>query len=256
MYYNGVYHLFCQHNPFGPLFGYIHWAHSVSHDLINWIHLDHALSPSEPFDIYGCYSGSAIILPGNKPVLLYTGVDSDVCQVQNLAVPKDLSDTYLREWAKYSGNPIINVPDGIHPGDFRNPTTTWLAEDGEWRMIVGSQKNKTGIAFLYQTEDFINWTRSDSPLYKVAGTGVWECPDFFPVWVDSTNGVDTSVINPKERLKHVLKVGLLDTAKDYYMTENYNPAKEQYVPENEFTLRMVGLQVIYISILTKKKFSI
>ncbi|PWA85731.1 Concanavalin A-like lectin/glucanases superfamily [Artemisia annua] len=236
MYYNGVYHNFYQHNPFGPLFGNIHWAHSVSHDLINWIPLEPALAPTDPFDINGCYSGSTIILPGNKPVMLYTGADNKSHQVQNLAVPKDLSDPYLREWVKYSGNPIINVPDGIKKDDFRDPSTAWFADDGKWRMIIGSNKDNTGIAFLYQTEDFINWTRYNSPLYKVEGTGVWECPDFFPVWVDSTNGADTSVINPSDQVKHVLKVGLLETGKDYYMIGNYIPEKELYIPQNDFTL--------------------
>lgn len=235
MYYNGVYHLFFQHNPFGPLFSdQIYWAHSVSHDLINWTPLDLAIAPNEPFDINSCWSGSATILHGNKPAILYTGIDSENRQVQNLAVPANLSDPYLREWVKYTGNPIINLPDGIQNDDFRDPTTAWLADDGKWRILVGSQKNKTGIAFLYQSEDFVNWNRYDSPLHQVADTGIWECPDFFPVWVDSTEGVDTSVMNA--RVKHVLKVGLFDYKRDYYMIGNYSPAKENYVPQNESNL--------------------
>nr|GEX31545.1 fructan 6-exohydrolase-like [Tanacetum cinerariifolium] len=236
MYYNGVYHIFYQYNPSGPHFSnQMHWAHSVSLDLINWTPLDLAFSPTEPFDINSCWSGSATILPGDKPVMLYTGIDSKNQQVQNLAVPKDLSDPYLREWVKYSGNPIISLPEGIQPDDFRDPTTTWLAEDGKWRMIVGSQKDKTGIAFLYKSDDFINWTMNDAPLYKVEDTGIWECPDFFPVWIDSTDGVDTSVISPRDRVKHVLKFGLVHHAKDYYMIGSYNPEKEHYVPEDELT---------------------
>nr|GEX37386.1 fructan 6-exohydrolase-like [Tanacetum cinerariifolium] len=235
MYYNGVYHLFFQQNPFGPLFGnQMYWAHSVSHDLINWTPLDLAISPTEPFDINSCWSGSATILPGNKPVILYTGINSDDQQVQNIAIPKNSSDPYLREWVKYTGNPVVKLPDGIQHDDFRDPTTAWLVDDGKWRILVGSQKAKTGIAFLYQSEDFINWTKYDSPLLKVEGTGIWECPDFFPVWVDSTNGVDTSVLGPKVR--HVLKVGLFDYSRDYYMIGNYSPAKENYVPQNELTL--------------------
>ncbi|KAJ9549711.1 hypothetical protein OSB04_022254 [Centaurea solstitialis] len=235
MYYNGVYHLFYQYNPFGPLFpNHTYWAHSVSYDLINWIPLDLAFSPTDSFDNTSCWSGSATILPGNKPVMFYTGIDSEKRQVQNLAVPKDLSDPYLTEWVKYTGNPVIDLPEGIQPDDFRDPSTAWLAEDGKWRIIVGSQKNKTGIAFLYQSEDFINWTKFDSPLHKVAGTGIWECPDFFPVSLNSKKGVDTSVMNPS--VKHVLKVGLIDYSLDFYMIGNYSPAKENYVPQNEFTL--------------------
>ncbi|GKD05303.1 fructan 6-exohydrolase-like protein, partial [Tanacetum coccineum] len=60
--------------------------------------------------------------------------------------------------------------------------------------------------------------------------------DFFPVWVDSTNRVDTSVINPSGQVKHVLKVGLLETGKDYYMIRNYVPEKELYIPQNDLTL--------------------
>ncbi|KAI3812561.1 hypothetical protein L1987_17272 [Smallanthus sonchifolius] len=205
MYYNGVYHFFYQYNPFGPLFS----------DQI-------------------CWSGSATILPGNKPIILYTGIDSQNRQVQNLAIPKNLSDPFLREWVKYTGNPIINLPEGIQHDDFRDPTTAWLADDGKWRIIVGSQKDKTGIAFLYQSVDFVNWTRHESPLHEVADTGIWECPDFFPVMVDGTNGVDTSVMSP--RVKHVLKVGLYDYARDYYMIGDYSPEKENYVPQNELTL--------------------
>ncbi|KAI3812560.1 hypothetical protein L1987_17271 [Smallanthus sonchifolius] len=153
----------------------MYWAHSISHDLINWTQLDHAIAPTQPFDINSCWSGSATILPGNKPVILYTGIDSQHRQVQNLAVPKDLSDPYLREWDKH-----------------------------------------------------------ESPLHEVAGTGIWECPDFFPVMVDGTNGVDTSVMSPT--VKHVLKVGLYDYGKDYYMIGDYNPEIENYVPQNELTL--------------------
>ncbi|KAF5798903.1 putative beta-fructofuranosidase [Helianthus annuus] len=85
MYYNGVYHMFYQYNPSGPLFAeHMYWAHSVSHDLINWTPLDLAIAPTEPFDIISCWSGSATIFPGNKPVILYTGIESENRQVQNL----------------------------------------------------------------------------------------------------------------------------------------------------------------------------
>ncbi|GJS27787.1 glycoside hydrolase, family 32 [Tanacetum coccineum] len=66
MYYKGFYHLFYQYNPKGAVWGNIVWAHSVSTDLINWIPLEHAIVPSKQFDKYGCWSGSATILPGSK----------------------------------------------------------------------------------------------------------------------------------------------------------------------------------------------
>ncbi|PNX54620.1 beta-fructofuranosidase cell wall isozyme-like protein, partial [Trifolium pratense] len=63
MRYGGFYHLFYQYNPEGAVWGNIVWAHSVSKDLVNWTPLDHAIHPSQPSDIKGCWSGSATILP-------------------------------------------------------------------------------------------------------------------------------------------------------------------------------------------------
>ncbi|CAH1451702.1 unnamed protein product [Lactuca virosa] len=131
MHYKGVYHLFYQYNPYGAIFNKtILWGHSVSHDLVNWIHLKNAIVPTKPFDINSCWSGSTTILPGNKPVVLYTGLDSKNQQVQNLAMPKNLSDPFLKEWKKYSGNPIMTPPHGVKPDNFRDPSTAWRGEDG------------------------------------------------------------------------------------------------------------------------------
>ena len=151
MYYNGIYHLFYQYNPKAAVWqDGIMWAHSVSTDLINWTPLEPAICPSKPFDHGGCWSGSATIISGNKPIILYTGIDSDKRQVQNMAVPKNLSDPYLREWVKPDQNPLI-VPTGwINSSAFRDPTTAWFGPDGYWRVAIGSKRGNTGMAILYR----------------------------------------------------------------------------------------------------------
>nr|CAD1824728.1 unnamed protein product [Ananas comosus var. bracteatus] len=82
MYYKGIYHLFYQYNPNGSLWGNIIWAHSVSTDLINWIQLEPALERTNPSDNNGCWSGSTTILACDRPVILYTGIDSNNRQVK------------------------------------------------------------------------------------------------------------------------------------------------------------------------------
>ncbi|KAF6154910.1 hypothetical protein GIB67_018347 [Kingdonia uniflora] len=42
---------------------------------------------SNLFDVNGYWSGSSIILPEDKPIVFYTEVDTQNCQVQSLATP-------------------------------------------------------------------------------------------------------------------------------------------------------------------------
>ncbi|KAH9326068.1 hypothetical protein KI387_006246, partial [Taxus chinensis] len=100
MFYKGLYHLFYQYNPRVAVWGSIVWEHAVSKDLVNWESLETVISPSKWYDIKGCWFGSATFLSGEKLVILYTGWDNSSIQVQNMVVPKNASDPYLREWVK------------------------------------------------------------------------------------------------------------------------------------------------------------
>ena len=255
MYYKGVYHLFYQYNPKGAVWGNIVWAHSVSTDLINWTPLEPAIFPSKPFDKYGCWSGSATILPGNKPVILYTGIVEGPpknVQVQNYAIPANLSDPYLRKWIKPDNNPLVVANNGENATAFRDPTTAWLDKSGHWKMLVGSKRNRRGIAYLYRSKDFIKWTKAKHPIHSQANTGMWECPDFFPVSLKGLNGLDTSVTG--ESVKHVLKVSLDLTRYEYYTVGTYLTDKDRYVPDNTSVDGWAGLRYDYGNFYASKTF--
>ncbi|KAI3874470.1 hypothetical protein MKX03_004800 [Papaver bracteatum] len=209
MYYNGIYHLFYQYNPNGAEWGDIVWAHSVSKDMVNWFHVDIALHPTDPFDITGCWSGSTTILPGKGPVIFYTGGDAEKRQLQNIAVPKDLSDPLLVEWKKLDQNPVLSTPDGIEPDKFRDPSTGWLGEDGYWRVIIGSEKSRLGMALLFKSKDFLTWTQSENAFHSAStastkNNGMWECVDFFPVALKGEAALDTSARG--DDIKYVFKI--------------------------------------------------
>ncbi|KAG8376746.1 hypothetical protein BUALT_Bualt09G0095800 [Buddleja alternifolia] len=253
MYYNGVYHLFYQYNPKGAVWGNIVWAHSVSTDLINWKKVEHAIYPSRPFDQFGCWSGSATVIPGKGPIILYTGIiDKNNTQVQNYAVPANLSDPYLRKWVKPDNNPLIVADPFVNKTAFRDPTTAWLGKDGHWRITIGGRRKHRGMSFLYRSRDFMHWTKVKHPLHSTAGTGNWECPDFFPVAVHGKNGLDTSGMGPN--IKHVFKVSLDVTRYEYYTLGTYLADKDRYVPDKDMVDGWNGLRLDYGNFYASKSF--
>ena len=76
-FYNGKYHMFYQYHPYDSHWGPMHWGHAVSDDLLHWEYLPAALAPDEIYDRDGCFSGSAIVLPDGRHLLMYTGVQKE-----------------------------------------------------------------------------------------------------------------------------------------------------------------------------------
>ncbi|KAI5060931.1 hypothetical protein GOP47_0023436 [Adiantum capillus-veneris] len=255
MFYRGYYHLFYQWNPYAAVWGNISWGHAVSKDLVHWHHLEVALAPDQWYDMYGCWSGSATFVNDGKPVLVYTGwsnvpssPDRKV-QMQALAMPADHEDPLLRKWVKAPQNPIVTAPEGIDSNFFRDPTTAWVGEDGKWRMLIGSQENMTGLALLYTSSDFLTWKRGSAPLHSVDSTGMWECPDFYPVPLLGKHGLNTSS-NGKD-VMHVLKVSCVY---DYYVVGTYVTSNDSFTPVQADLDAGIGLRYDYGKYYASKSF--
>ncbi|KQK11711.1 beta-fructofuranosidase, insoluble isoenzyme 4 [Brachypodium distachyon] len=252
MYYNGFYHEFYQYNPNGSLWGNIVWGHSVSTDLVNWIRLEAAIERDTPSDINGCWTGSATILTGGQLVIIYTGADTEKRQVQNIVLPKNQSDPYLREWIKVGDNPVIEpVGPGLNSSQFRDPTTGWIGPDGLWRIAVGAELNGYSAALLYKSKDFLTWTRVDHPLYSSKTFSMWECPDFFAVLPGNKSGLDLSAAIPNGA-KHVLKMSL-DSC-DKYMIGVYDLKLDTFVPDTVLEDRRLWLRIDYGNYYASKSF--
>ncbi|KAF5175394.1 Acid beta-fructofuranosidase, partial [Thalictrum thalictroides] len=230
MYYKGWYHFFYQHNPKASHWGDLVWGHAVSRDLINWIYLPNAMLPDQWYDVVGVWTGSANILPDGSIVVLYTGCTKEQVQNINLAYPADLSDPLLINWVKYSGNPLLYPPPGIGNMEFRDPSNVWLTPNGTWRFAIGTKYNTTGISFVFETKNFINYTLLDELLHQVPNTGIWECIDMYPVSLTSMNGLDTSVNGPQ--VMHVLKVSLQEQQGDFYGIGRYDVVKDIWTPDS------------------------
>jgi sucrose-6-phosphate hydrolase SacC (GH32 family) len=184
VYYQGEYHLFFQHDPFGHGGARnSHWGHAVSADLVHWKQLADAIGPDENGM---CYSGSAAVDWNNtsglqtgseKPMIIaYCGTATGQC----LAYSNDRG----RTWLRHPGNPV--VPYG-EPGS-RDPKLFWHEPTKKWVMVVcyGWPGNQTGKPStnpnygIYISPDLKTWERT-STLYMDNTT---DCPELFEIPVD------------------------------------------------------------------------
>lgn len=184
-FYNGRYHVYFQHYPYGTDWGLMHWGHVSSADLITWRREPIAMAPSLPGDRDGVFSGSAVVAESGLLHVYYTGhvwdngVDftEGVTQSQMLAVSSDGNHFDKR-------GVVIANPEGIP--QFRDPKVWRQGET--WYLVVGSATSDGhGEVWLYESDDMVDW-RFDRVLYRspLPGTFMLECPDFFPLgdrWV-------------------------------------------------------------------------
>ncbi|CAN6470213.1 unnamed protein product [Victoria cruziana] len=253
LFYMGWYHLFYQYNPDSAVWGNITWGHAVSKDLIHWLYLDLAMVPDHWYDINGVWTGSATLLPDGRIVMIYTGSTNESVQVQNVAVPANLSDPLLHDWIKYEGNPVLIPPTDILYNDFRDPTTAWFGKDGKtWYLIIGSKVNTTGIALVYKTTNFYSYELMEGLLHAVPQTGMWECVDFYPVSTMSPTGLDTST--NEMNVKYVLKASLDDLKKDFYALGSYDEANQTWSPDDPEIDVGIGMRYDYGKYYASKTF--
>lgn len=252
MYYKGFYHLFYQYNPWGAVWGNLTWGHAVSEDLIHWLDLEPALKGDQSYDVGGVWSGSVTFRPDGTPIILYTGLAEDLEQTQNMAVPGDAGDLYLRRWVKIRENPLLRHPDGVYKEDFRDPSTAWQVEDGSWRITVGAQVGTDGMALVYKSDDLVHWELEKNVLHAIPGSGMWECLDFFPVASMGQRGLDTSTRGPS--VKHVLKVSSYNDQRDYFAVGSYNEVTGAFTPINQELGVLYGLQYDHGKFYASKSF--
>lgn len=190
VFYNGEYHMFFQHNPFGWDWGNMHWGHATSRDLVHWKEHGDVLLPDE---LGAMFSGSAVVdrnnmsgfgKDGKKPLVLTYTAAGDLT-TQCIAYSND-----GRTFTKYNGNPVLKQITGGN----RDPKVFWYEPTKKWVLVlyVGlkgkeNEKDENGksktrhASYFFNSENLRDWkltsiteggiTPNDNYLY--------ECPDFF-----------------------------------------------------------------------------
>lgn len=181
-YKDGVYHLYFQYNPYGSVWGNMHWGHSTSTDLMHWKFEGGAIVP----DAWGAiFSGSCVVDHENTAgfgkeavVAFYTSAKStpwgDI-QMQSMAYSLDNGKTFT----KYEGNPILTSSEK----DFRDPKVFWYAPGKHWVMILAVGQHME----IYSSVNLKEWKKeSEFGAMQGAHGGVWECPDLVEIPVEGT----------------------------------------------------------------------
>ena len=178
VYKDGEYHLFYQYNPYGSMWGNMHWGHAVSKDLVSWEHLPVAIAPD---DLGAIFSGSCVVDKNNTAgfgkgaiVAFYTSAAAS--QTQSMAYSLDNG----RSFKKYSGNPVLTS----NVRDFRDPKVFWHEPTQKWIMILAVGQEMQ----IYSSANLKEWTYESSfGEGQGAHGGVWECPDLIQLPVKGTD---------------------------------------------------------------------
>ena len=181
VYYDGEYHLYFQHNPYGYYWGNMHWGHAVSKDLVHWEQLPEALYQHE---LGGMFSGSAVVdslntsgfQRGDNDVLvaIYTSFcafegGTEACQ--NIAYSNDKG----RTWTEYEQNPVIgNRTPIIGTYNARDPKVFWHEETQKWVMVLFERIGNS----IFTSDNLKDWE------YQGHIETFWECPELFELPVD------------------------------------------------------------------------
>jgi len=181
VFYNGEYHLFYQHNPYGWGWGNMHWGHAVSKDMIHWQELGDALAPDH---LGPMFSGSAVVdwknssgfgKEGKPPlVLIYTAAGTPT---QCIAYSTD-----GRNFTKYNGNPVLKqITDGN-----RDPKVIWHPATKKWVMVLYVGLTTGHSIHFFTSRNLREWALSSVTEAATIGKGgyLFECPDFFELPID------------------------------------------------------------------------
>lgn len=231
--FKGVYHIYHQYVPQTPNGGATHWGHKTSTDMVHFQEEEIFMSPDQPFDEAGVYSGSAIVVD-DKIHFFYTG---------NVKHPGDHDYTFS---GREQNTVHVVSSDGFtiesrevviahedYPQGFtdhiRDPKVFEL--NGVYYMILGARKrSNTGAILLYASTNLSDWDYQGEFLSGDEDQGyMWECPDYFQL-----DGTDVMVFSPQGILPTTYKYHNPHAATYLMGQVDWEAADKRYQAQSDF----------------------
>lgn len=164
---DGVYHIFYQWFPLGPVHGLKHWYHLTTKDFIHFKDCGVGIAPENDFDFLGCYSGMTF----EKEDIFYTGIDSNnlpaVCYAR---ISKDRIE---------KKGVIVPLNYDITTVNFRDPFV-FKKEDYYLMLVGGENPENKGIIPVYKSFNKFDYNYIGNLKLKDYPFGyMLECPNYF-----------------------------------------------------------------------------
>lgn len=182
VYYNGVYHLFYQYNPYSTEWENMSWGHAVSRNLFDWEEQDVAVLP----DAYGpAYSGCAFVDRRNASgygadslLFFYTAAGGR----NDWSAKEGCRFTQRRMWTEDDGRTLKKEEQPVIPWEAdenRDPKVFWHEETQAYVMVLYLEEN---LFQILRSQDLKHWEETQ----RLQVPGMWECPLLLEVPVEGT----------------------------------------------------------------------
>ena len=246
IYYKGMFHVFYQHNPIGPYWSQIRWAHICSRDMIHWIYVKDAVAPQQPACPEGAWTGGSVIGPDGVPWLTITAGTNYVDWVETsrfshqsvcYAHPVDPDDPYLTDWTVEDVNTLVQPSDHSQGKieEFRDPFI-WYDAPYYYMMVSTSvaddwDQGHGGSTNMFRSTDMRNWEYKGFTFevsyqdYPEQGKH-WECCVMLPI--STEDGSVTKYIF-LDSPQYTVDGYVVDT---YYWIGTFNKDTCRFIPDD------------------------
>ena len=246
IYYKGMFHVFYQHNPIGPYWSQIRWAHICSRDMIHWIYVKDAVAPQQPACPEGAWTGGSVIGPDGVPWLTITAGTNYVDWVETsrfshqsvcYAHPVDPDDPYLTDWTVEDVNVLVQPSDHSQGKieEFRDPFI-WYDAPYYYMMVSTSvaddwDQGHGGSTNMFRSTDMRNWEYKGFTFevsyqdYPEQGKH-WECCVMLPI--STEDGSVTKYIF-LDSPQYTVDGYVVDT---YYWIGTFNKDTCRFIPDD------------------------
>lgn len=197
-YFNGQYHLFYQHFPFGAVHGLKSWTHTTSDDLVTFVPTGNNIYPDGKYETHGVYSGSAHAI-NDDLFIFYTGNARDKDWVRQT---NQLGGYFKKDGSFERIEHILITQPSDVTEHFRDPQI--FKYNNDFFAIVGGQDlDKTGIIKLYKAieNNVENWEYVGNLQFDNDKTAyMMECPNLvfvndYPVLLYCPQGLNKNVLD-------------------------------------------------------------